>query len=122
MPRNLIAKFMRAGGFVLAYGALAAFIGLIAYQAYRWLHDGQWTPIGVDQGLRVLLRASGIKDGDSGRLASFMRWLAAPTNWLGWHKVLEVIPASIGMFVLSVFGNWVHLYGADLLEQAKEKS
>jgi len=120
MFRSLSARILGFAGFVLAYGALAAVIGVLAYQGYRWLHDGGWSPIGVGDGLRALLAAGGIKDGDAGRLAMLLRWLEAPKDWLGWHKVLEVIPASVGLFTLSVLGNFLYIYAGDLLRRGKE--
>ena len=29
----------------------------------------------------------------------FVSWLLAPTDWLGFHKILEFIPASVGVFL-----------------------
>ena len=31
------------------------------------------------------------------------------------HQVLDVVPASIALFLLSVLGNFIFIYGGDLL-------
>jgi hypothetical protein len=36
-------------------------------------------------------------------------------NWLGLHKVFEVIPASLALFVLSIAGNCLFIYCRDRL-------
>jgi hypothetical protein len=46
-------------------------------------------------------------------LRSARRQLASPSDWLGLHKVFEVVPASLGLFLLSVAGNWLLIYGTD---------
>jgi hypothetical protein len=44
-------------------------------------------------------------------------WLDSPVDWLGLHKVLEVIPASLGLFALSILGNSVFIYCRDRLAE-----
>ena len=112
---NTRAQLMRVCGGIVAYGGLAAFLWLIGAQIYHWFRDGEWTHIGVSDGLRMGLLRCCITDGDAGVLARFEHWLEAPTDWLGLHQVLDVVPASIALFLLSVLGNFIFIYGGDLL-------
>ena len=109
-------KFTGALGAAIGYGCLGAFLYLVGLQTYRWLRDGEWTHIGLNDGLRVgLLRCCAGED--VGRLAGFLRWLDAPAGWLGFHKVIEVIPASLALFALSIAGNCLFLYSRDRLDR-----
>ncbi len=119
MPRHLIAKALRIGGFMVAYGAWLASAAVVAYQAYRWLREGQWTPIGVSDGLRSAFAAIGA--GEHGRLAQFAHWLADPTDWIGWHRALELTPASVALFLLAILGNFAYVYGSDSLKEHREE-
>ena len=58
-----------------------------------------------------------VNDGDTGRLATFLQWLDSPANWLGMHKVLEVVPASLALFALSIAGNSLYIYCSDRLRK-----
>jgi hypothetical protein len=110
----------RAGsvlGAVIGYGCLIGFLYLVGLQSYRWFREGEWTHIGVNDGLRISLVKCCVKDGDTGRLAALMHWLDAPVDWLGMHKVLEVVPASLALFAISIAGNCVFIYCRDRLER-----
>jgi hypothetical protein len=109
------ALLLRIFGGIVAYGGLAAFLCLILAQLYRWFRDGEWTHIGINDGLHSLLMTCCVREGDGGGLAALVHWLEAPTDWLGLHKILEVVPASIGLFLLSVLGNFLFIRGGDLL-------
>ena len=117
---NLRAMLLRTVGGIVAYGCLAAFICLISVQTYRWFREGEWTRIGIADGLRAVIVNCCVNEGDTGHLASFVHWLDTPTDWFGWHKLLEVIPASIGLFALSMLGNFAFIYGGDRLDEQKE--
>ncbi len=106
---------LRAFGGLVGYGFVAAFLALIGLQTYRWFRQGQWTHIGMGDGLHGVLVTCCVKDGDTGRLAALAHWIEAPVDWLGLHRVLEVMPASLALFVLSVVGNWLFIYGSDRL-------
>ncbi len=110
---RLRANLLRVCGGLVGYGCLAAFLFLTGVQVYRWLRDGEWTSIGITDGLRDVLEYCGVQSAGTGRLPSLLHWLAVPTDWLGWHKVLEVIPASMALFALSVLGNCVYIYGSE---------
>jgi hypothetical protein len=112
---------LRISGAIVAYGCLAAFLVLISVQIYRWFRDGEWPHIGITDGLRAMLTSCCVGEGSTGPLVLLVHWLDAPTDWLGWHKVLEVVPASIGLFSLSVLGNFLFIYGSDRLEDQRSR-
>ena len=104
-------------GAIIGYGCLAAFLCLISVQVYRWFRDGEWTHIGVSDGLRIWLLHFGVKDGGSGRLATLLHWLDSPADWLGVHKIFEVVPASLALFAVSIAGNSLFIYCSDRLRK-----
>jgi hypothetical protein len=104
-------------GAVIGYGCLAGFLYVVGGQVYRWFRDSEWTHLGMDDGLRAGLLHCGVKDGDSGRLAALLRWLDAPVDWLGLHKVLEVVPATLALFAMSIAGNCIFIYCRDRLDR-----
>ena len=98
---------------MVGYGCLAAFLCLVGFQVYRWLRDDEWTHFGVNEGLRVGLSRCCVRDADTGWLSGLMHWLDAPVDWLGLHKVLEVLPASLALFAVSILGNSIFIYCRD---------
>jgi hypothetical protein len=115
--RDVILRLISAVGAVIGYGCLIAFLYLVGLQCYLWFRDGEWTHIGMTDGLRVGLVHCCVKDGDTGRLAAFLHWLVAPVNWLGMHKVFEVVPASLAVFAVSIAGNCLFIYCRDRLDR-----
>jgi hypothetical protein len=115
--RGAALKVMGAIGALIGYGCLVVFLGLIGLQCYRWFREGEWTHFGINDGLRAGLVHCCVKDGDAGRLAAFMRWLDAPIDWLGLHKVFDVIPASLALFAISIAGNCLFIYCRDRLDR-----
>jgi hypothetical protein len=119
MTRRLV--WGRAIAAVVAFGALAWFLGLIGMQVYDWFRDGEWTHIGLRDGLLSLVSSCCVSDETGpGIMASFLRWLEAPDSWLGLHRLLEAVPASIGLFLLSVGSNFLYIYCSDRLEDLTE--
>jgi hypothetical protein len=114
--RDPVLRFCGAVGALIGYGCLAGFLYLVGVQLYRWFRDGEWTHIGMADGLRVGLARCCVSEGDTSRLAAFLHWLDAPVNWLGLHKVVEVIPASLVLFAVSIAGNWLLIYCKDRLD------
>jgi hypothetical protein len=114
---DAVLRVMSAIGAVIGYGCLIAFLFLVGLQSYRWFRDGEWTHVGMNDGLRIGLLRCCVKDGDTGRLATFMQWLDAPVTWLGLHKVFEVVPASLALFAVSIAGNCLFMYCRDRLEK-----
>jgi hypothetical protein len=112
----VLLRITGAFGAALGYGCLAAFLYLISLQIYRWFREGDWTHFGVAEGMRVWLTRCCVKDGDTGRLAALVHWLDAPADWVGLHKVLEILPASLALFALSILGNSVFIYCRDWSE------
>ena len=115
--RDLAWRVAGGVGAIIGYGGLAAFLYLVGLQSYRWFREGEWTHIGLNDGLRTGLMRCCVKDGDSGRLAAFVHWLDAPVDWLGMHKVVEVVPASLALFAVSIAGNCLFLYCRDRLDR-----
>jgi len=112
---------LRGLGALIAYGALASFLFLITLQIYHWFRDGEWTHIGISDGLLSVLTSCCVADGATGVMATLVRWLDTPTDWLGWHRLLEVVPASIGLFCLSVLGNFIFIYYSDRLDDLQKE-
>ena len=103
-------------GGTVGYGCLAAFVALVGFQVYRWFKDGEWTHIGVNDGMRAALaRLAGAQE-LTGRLGNLSHGLDAPVNWLGMHKVFEVVPASLAIFAVSIAGNCLFIYCRDRLD------
>jgi hypothetical protein len=117
--RHTALKVGRAVGATLGYGCLAAFLYLISIQIYRWFRDGEWTHFGVNEGIRLGLLRCCVNDSDTGRLAALVHWLDTPVEWLGLHRMLEVLPASLALFVLSILGNCVFVYCQDRMRDLK---
>ena len=117
--REIVLWITRGIGAVVGYGCLAAFLWLISLQLYRWFRDGEWTHIGMSNGLRAALARCCVTSDDTGRLAVLWHWLDAPVNWLGLHRVLEVVPASLALFVLSIAGNSLFIYSCDRIDEFK---
>jgi hypothetical protein len=115
--RRAVLRSLAGIGAVIGYGCLLAFLYLISMQTYRWFREGLWTHIGVGDGIRAGLVHCCVKEGGSGRLASFLQWWESPATWLGMHKVFEVIPASLALFAVSIVGNSLFIYCRDRLRQ-----
>jgi hypothetical protein len=113
--RDAALRLFCAVGALIGYGCLAIFLYLVGLQSYRWFRDGEWTPVGTNDGLRIALLRCCVKDADTGRLATVVQWLDAPVNWLGLHKVFEVVPASLTLFAVSIAGNCLFIYCRDRL-------
>ena len=106
-------------GAAIGYGCLAAFLGLVGVQIYNWLREREWTHVSIIDGMRALLSHFGVSEGGAGRAAALSHWLDAPVDWLGLHKLLEALPASLALFAISVFGNCVFIYATDRLREAR---
>jgi hypothetical protein len=102
-------------GAIIGYGCLAAFLYLISMQLYRWFRQGEWTHIGMGDGVKVALMRCCVRDDAAGYLAGFLQWWESPVTWLGLHKVFEVIPASLALFAVSIAGNSLFIYCRDRL-------
>ncbi|MEA3150383.1 MAG: hypothetical protein QOD56_1322 [Gammaproteobacteria bacterium] len=117
--RAALLRITAGIGAIVGYGCLAAFLWLVGLQVYRWFRDGEWTRIGVNDGLRIGLTRCCVRDADSGRFAVVLHWLDTPVDWLGLHKVLEAMPASLALFAVSILGNSLFIYCRDRLSERK---
>jgi hypothetical protein len=102
-------------GALVGYGCLAVFLVLVGMQVYRWFRDGDWTHVGLGDGLRFSLEHCCVRDGADGAIATFLAWLNSPASWLGLHQVIEFIPASFALFAVSIAGNGLFIYCRDRL-------
>ena len=106
-------------GAIIGYGCLAAFLFLISIQLYRWFRQGEWTHVGMGDGIKVGLMHCCVRDAGAGYFAKFLQWWDSPVSWLGLHKVFEVIPASLALFAVSIAGNSLFIYCRDRIVPAK---
>jgi hypothetical protein len=117
--RRAALRFTSVLGAIFGYGGLAAFLILLSVQVYRWFREGEWTHIGISEGMRIGLLHCCVQDGDAGRLTPLLKWLESPGDWLGIHKIFEIVPASLALFALSIAGNSLFIYCRDRLGSAK---
>jgi hypothetical protein len=110
---------LRALAAIVAFGSFAWCLGLIGNQLYRWAHDGAWPRISTSDGLISLVSSCCAPGDGAGRMADITHWLESPASWIGVHRVLELLPASIGLFLLSVFANFIYIYCSDQLESLR---
>jgi hypothetical protein len=115
--RTATLRFSSVIGAVIGYGCLAAFLYLFGVQLYRWFRQGEWTHVGMGDGIRISLTHCCLKDDGSGRIAGFLQWWDSPATWLGLHKVFEVVPASLALFAISIAGNCLFIYCRDRLHR-----
>ena len=111
--RSAALRVMGGAGAVIGYGCLAAFLYLISMQLYRWFRQGEWTHIGMGDGIRIGLARCCARDDGVGRIADFLHWWDSPATWLGLHKVFEVVPASLALFAVSIAGNSLFIFCRD---------
>lgn len=102
-------------GALIGYGCLAAFLYLISMQLYSWFRQGEWTHIGMGDGIKEGLMRCCLRDDGAGYFAAFLHWWDSPVSWLGLHKVFEVIPMSLALFAVSIAGNSLFIYCRDRL-------
>jgi hypothetical protein len=115
--RDIFLQIVRAVGACIGYAFLAAFLWLVGAQIYSWFRTGDWTHIGVSEGLRTVLVRCCVKNGNNGHIAALLHWLDTPVDWLGMHKVLEVLPASLALFAVSILGNCISIYCRDRIDE-----
>ncbi len=106
-------------GGVVGYGCLAASLSLVGLQIYGWFKEGEWTHISLGDGIRAVLERMHVPDDATGRLAGLSHWLDAPVNWLGLHKVVELLPMSLALFAVAILGNFLLVYGTDRLRDVR---
>jgi hypothetical protein len=116
--QRIVLRLAAGVGALVGYGCLLAFLYLVGMQTYRWFREGEWTHIGMGNGIRAGLVRCCIRDGGSGKLESFLQWWDSPVTWLGLHKVFEVIPASLALFAVSIVGNSLFIYCSDRLKRS----
>jgi hypothetical protein len=113
--RTAALRVMSVIGAIIGYGCLTAFLYLVGMQLHGWFREGEWTHIGMGDGIKVGLMRCCVKDAGAGHVADFLRWWDSPVSWLGLHKVFEVIPMSLALFAVSIAGNSLFIYCRDRL-------
>ena len=114
--RTTVLRLTSGIGAIIGYGCLAAFLYLISMQLYSWFRQGEWTHIGMGDGIKVGLMRCCVKGDGTGHFAGFLQWWDSPVTWLGLHKVFEVVPASLALFAVSIAGNSLFIYCRDHLQ------
>jgi len=115
--RSAVLRVMSVIGAIVGYGCLAAFLYLVGTQLYRWFRQGEWTHIGMGDGIKVTLTRCCVREDGAGHFAGFLQWWDSPVGWLGLHKIFEVIPASLALFAVSIAGNSLFIYCRDRVRQ-----
>ncbi|HTD75956.1 MAG TPA: hypothetical protein VK652_20685 [Steroidobacteraceae bacterium] len=111
--RTVTLRVMSGVGAIIGYGCLATFLFLISMQLYRWFRQGEWTHIGMGDGIRIGLTHCCVREDSVGAIAGFLHWWESPVTWLGLHKVFEVVPASLALFAVSIAGNSLFIFCRD---------
>ena len=106
-------------GGVVGYGCLAASLSLVGLQSMGGSRRENGRTSVCGDAIRAVLDRMHIPDDATGRLAGLSHWLDAPVNWLGLHKVIEVLPASLALFSVAILGNFLLVYGADRLRDVR---
>jgi hypothetical protein len=114
--RTVVLRVTSGIGAFIGYGCLAAFLYLISMQLYRWFRQGEWTHVGMGDGLKAGLMRCCLKEDATGHIAGILQWWDSPVSWLGLHKVFEVVPASLALFAVSIAGNSLFIYCRDQLQ------
>jgi hypothetical protein len=73
----------------------------------------------VNDGIRAALARLAGADGLTGWRAALAQWLDAPVSWLGLHTLLDVVPASLALFIISILGNSLLIYTTDRLREER---
>jgi hypothetical protein len=113
--RTALLRVTSVVGAIIGYGCLAAFLYLVGMQLYGWFRQGEWMHVGMGDGLKVTLTRCCVSTDSAGHFANFLHWWDSPVNWLGLHKVFEVIPASLALFAVSIAGNSLFIFCRDRL-------
>ena len=120
--REALLRATAGLGACIGYGCLIAFLYLVSMQVYHWFRDDEWTHVGLGDGLRMSLARCCVSDAGTGRVAGFLQWLNAPVDWLGLHRVIEVVPASLALFLASIAGNCLFIYSRDRVSREARRS
>ena len=53
--RDVVLRVGSVLGAIVGYGYLVACLALVGFQVYRWFQNGEWTHVGVNDGMRAAL-------------------------------------------------------------------
>ena len=74
---------------VLGGASFLACFGIVGWQIFHYLKDGDWQPLSVITAM-----------GWAG-----LEWAFSPTSWLGLYKVLDWMPLSIAALALTLLAS-----------------
>ena len=83
---------------LIAGSAILAGLAIPAWQVFVWLRDGVWFPFSIIDSMR-LIRA--FVSGSDSTWTAFDAWLVTPTNWIGIHKLLSFLHATVGFWAVA---------------------
>ena len=116
--REIVLRITRGIGAAVGYGGLAAFLWLISVQLYRWFRDGEWTHIGVSDGLRAALARCCV---DSTAIpAGLLRCgTGSMRPWIGWGctKCSKSFRHRSRCSRCAIAGNSIFIYSCDRIEE-----
>lgn len=99
--KTIVLKLAEAAESVVAMALLlsaaALFFGgflILGFQCYVWLRYGHWMPISVIDGASIIEVSWG--------------WLYSPTDFVGLHKIVASIPASMAVSASAIIPAFVY--------------
>ncbi len=95
--RTAVLRVTSVIGAIIGYGCLAAFLYLIGMQLHGWFRQGEWTHIGMGDGIKVGLMRCCVRDDGAGHFAGFLQWWDSPVNWLGLAQSIRGDPGVSGV-------------------------
>jgi len=99
-----IAGTLQVALVLAVFGVILAGLAVPALQIYGWLRYGNWTPFSIIDSLRLVAELFADPESPPTRLAA---WLESPSSWIGLHKLLSFLHASIGLWAVALGGAYL---------------
>lgn len=102
LERYLITPLLWVMGIslvLIAGSAILAGLAIPAWQVFVWLRDGEWVPFSIIDSLRPI---SAFFSRFDSSWTAFDAWLATPASWIGVHKLLSFLHASVGCWAAAM--------------------
>ena len=87
-------------GRTLAFSGSIAAMGVLLFQALRWLQQGRWTPMP----LKDAFVAIDIRLPASAPVDAFLGWVLHPASWLGLHRLVLITPTAFACLIVALLG------------------